>query len=398
MSAPFPAEPEVHSPGSGPPDAPYLTALAGLPLMGPYRLLTLFRALGAAGAWRQACSGTIPDLAELDGRLGKDPASLVRRWAAAASRTDPAAVWAGHVAAGISAAIVDSPGYPAVLADDPEPPAIVFMRGRRDVLDGPRVAVVGTRNCTRIGRELATDLGRGLAAAGVRVVSGLALGVDGAAHLGALAAAQEEPAAGPPVAVVAGGLDVIYPRRHAELHQRVERSGVVLSEAPLGTAPEPWRFPARNRIIAGLSGAVVVVESRLTGGSMHTADEALARGVTLLAVPGSVRSPASSGTNALLAAGATVARDLDDVLTAVGLGGLRPVSARRRSLRPIAPADPVGRAVLDALGWEPLTFEQLATRTGLGLAPLAAQVSSLEAQGFLVRSDGWLEQADAPRG
>lgn len=377
------------------PDEAYLTALAGLPAMGPHRLLTMFRGLGAAAAWRHACSGRVPPLAALEGRMGKDPAVLAQRWARAAERVDPEALWADHRAAGIIGAALDSPAYPSALADDPEPPAIVFMWGDSAVLERAQVAVVGTRNCTRTGREVATELGRGLAAAGVSVVSGLALGIDGAAHLGALSAAAEGPGAGPPVAVVAGGLDVVYPRRHAELHRRVEHAGVVVSEAPMGTAPEPWRFPARNRIIAGLASAVVVVESRVSGGSMHTADEAVRRGVTLLAVPGGVRSPASAGTNALLAAGATIARDLDDVLTAVGLGGVRRPGGRR-ALRPVSPGDPVCRAVLDALGWEPRTFEELALRTGLGLAPLAGQVASLEADGFVVRNDGWLERA-APR-
>ncbi len=379
-----------------PPDEAYLTALAGLPMMGPHRLLSLFRAYGAEGAWRHVSSGRMPAVPELEGRLGRDPVGLIGRWAVAAERTDPVPLWAAHLDAGIVGAALGSPRYPAPLVEDPEPPAIVFMRGDPEVLGGPRVAIVGTRNCTRIGREVATDLGRGLAAAGVRVVSGLALGVDGAAHLGALAAAGGDRDVGPPVAVVAGGLDVVYPRRHAHLHRQVEAAGVVISEAPLGTPSEAWRFPARNRIIAGLSDAVVVVESKVRGGSMHTADEALTRGVTLLAVPGSVRSPASAGTNALLAAGATVACDLEDVLTAVGLARARRPPSRHRALRPAVPPDPIGRAVLDALGWEPRTFEELVARSGLALAPLAGQVATLEAAGFLVRTDGWLERT-APR-
>ena len=159
-------------------------------------------------------SGKVPALAELDGRLGKDPRLLVRRWASATASVDVARLWEAHREAGVTGVALGSPGYPAGLLDDPEPPAIVFLRGNPDVLEGPKVAVVGTRNCTRVGREVATELGRGLAAAGVRVVSGLALGIDGAAHLGALAALAEDRRAGPPVAVVAGGLDVVYPRRH----------------------------------------------------------------------------------------------------------------------------------------------------------------------------------------
>lgn len=398
---PSPPEVVAHRAAADPPDEAYLTAVASLPAMGPFRLLALFRGFGAKGAWRQVTSGRLPAVPALEGRLGRDPAALVRRWAHAAGRLDVAELWAAHLAAGVRTAALGSPQYPAALAEDPEPPAVVFMRGDPAVLDGRRVAVVGTRNCTRVGREVAADFGHGLAAVGVRVVSGLALGVDGAAHTGALEAALEHPCAGPPIAVVAGGLDVVYPRRHADLYRRVEQAGLVVSEAPLGTAPEPWRFPARNRVIAGLAEAVVVVESRLRGGSMHTADEALARGITLLAVPGSIRSPASAGTNALLAAGAMVACDVDDLLTAVGLGGVRRATPARSAAwstrSPARPNDPVEQAVLEALGWEPLTFEQLVFRTGLGLASLAERVASLESQGFLVRSDGWLERSEGRR-
>ena len=178
----------------------------------------------------------------------------------------------------------------------------------------PRVAIVGTRRCTRYGFDLARELGADLAAAGVQVVSGLALGIDGAAHRGALDAAG----GAPPIGVVASGLDVVYPRAPPAAVGGGRHRGSLLSECPLGTAPEAWRFPARNRIIAALADAVVVVESAGAGGSMYTVEEALARDRPVLAVPGSVRSAASAGTNRLLAEGAGVARDADDVLAAIG--------------------------------------------------------------------------------
>jgi DNA processing protein len=282
-----------------------------------------------------------------------------------------------------------------VLATDPEPTAVVFLRGHRSVLDGPRVAVVGTRNCTRVGRDIARELGHGLAAAGVRVVSGLALGIDGASHRGALDAGGHRGVA-PPVAVVAGGLDIVYPRRHLELQREVERRGLVVSEAPLGTPPEPWRFPARNRIIAALAQAVVVVESREVGGSMHTADEALERGIPVLAVPGGVRSRASSGTNLLLAEGATPARDVDDVLAVLGLAGRRPACSPVGTA--LEPADRRLCELLDAMGGEAVTFEQLVVRTGMALAPLARLVADLESQGWVCRTGGWLERTGGGRG
>src|SRR5258705_11936294 len=162
---------------------------------------------------------------------------------------------------------------------------------------------------------MAFELGHDLAAAGVRVVWGLALGIDGAAHAGALAA----PGGAPPVAVVGSGPDVVYPRRHADLWRRVVDAGVLFSESPMGAAPEGWRFPLRNRIIAALADVLVVVESRHQGGSRHTVDAAADRDRTILAVPGPVRSPLSADPNELLHQGAGPARDVVDVLVALGL-------------------------------------------------------------------------------
>jgi DNA protecting protein DprA len=179
------------------------------------------------------------------------------------------------------------------------------------------VAIVGTRSATSYGLQTSSELGRGLAAAGVVVVSGLALGIDGAAHSGALRTGREDPA--PPVAVVGTGLDVLYPKGNASLWREVEGHGVVFSEAPLGTTPRARVFPARNRIIAALSDVVVVVECQLGGGALYTAEAAARRSIPVCAIPGSVRSPASAGTNGLLVDGCTPVRDVDDVLTAVAL-------------------------------------------------------------------------------
>jgi DNA processing protein len=282
-------------------------------------------------------------------------------------------------------------GYPARLADDPKPPAVLFGRGDLAALDGPQVAIVGSRRCTPYGRDVARQLGRELAAAGVGVVSGLALGIDGAAHEGALAAVEGGAGGAPPVGVVASGLDVVYPWRHRGLWEGVASAGVLLSEAPLGTPPERWRFPARNRIMAALADVVVVVESHLHGGSRHTVDAALARGRAVMAVPGSVRSPASAGTNALLAEGVAPARDTLDVLVALGLAGHAPLPRRSTSTALRAGTDrrprPTGleAGVLDALGWEPATVDQLVDRTGASPGAVAVAVARLDAAGWLHR-------------
>ncbi len=180
-----------------------------------------------------------------------------------------AACWQRHIDAGIGVVLRGSSAYPACFVDDPEPPSILFHHGDPDVVVGTRVAIVGTRDCTRYGYDLAFEMARDLAAAGISVVSGLALGIDSAAHAGALDADLA-----PPIAVVGSGLDVVYPRRNGPLWRRVAARGVVWSEYPLGSSAVAWHFPARNRLIAALADVVVVVESHGTGGALLTARDA----------------------------------------------------------------------------------------------------------------------------
>jgi DNA processing protein len=249
------------------------------------------------------------------------------------------------------------------------------------------VAVVGTRRCTRYGREVAAELGEGLAAAGVAVVSGLALGIDAAAHVGALRGGA------PPIAVVGCGLDVVYPRANRGLWQQVAATGVVLGEWPLGVAPVAWRFPARNRLIAALADVVVVVESHDRGGSLSTVAEAARRDRPVMAVPGPVRSPASAGANRLLADGCAPVCGLDDVLVALGLSPGRRRPARER--RPAPDAD--GAVVLDALGWQAASLEQLAVRTGLRIGALVVALERLRVLGWIDARDGWFERIGRER-
>jgi len=274
-------------------------------------------------------------------------------------------------------------GFPTGLGADPDPPAILFARGDPSVLDGRRVAIVGTRRCTRYGRDVAYDLGRDLASSGVRVVSGLALGVDGAAHRGALAATG----GAPPVAVVGSGLDVVYPPGHRALWEQVACSGLLLSEAPLGARPEPWRFPVRNRVIAALAEVVVVVESAEKGGSRHTVEAAMARDRPVMAVPGSVRSSVSSYTNGLLADGCHPVRDALDVLVALGLSS---APTEKADLRPEPGEEEV--PVLDALGWEPATFDELCSRSGRSPGQVSVALARLQAAGWVAERAGWWER------
>jgi len=321
-------------------------------------------------------------------------------WPDAARAIDPLRRWDEWRRAGIGVVSLGQPGYPSCLVDDPEPPLVLFHRGDLDVLAARRVAVVGTRRATGYGRRIANDLGRRLAESGVCVVSGLALGIDAAAHRGAVAVSADIGVgrAGP-VAVVAGGVDAPGPVTNADLARDVVARGVVLSEVAPRTAPAPWRFPVRNRILAGLAEIVVVVESAETGGSMSSVEEAERRGRTVLAVPGPVDSPASAGTNRLIADGAGVCAGVDDVLLALGWktsdGGPGTV---RPGGRPAAPTDsrrtPDGDAavVLDLLGFSPVPIETLSREVGLDLGRLSVALGELESMGWAERNGPFVER------
>jgi DNA processing protein len=275
--------------------------------------------------------------------------------------------------------------YPPPLRDLVDPPAVMFGVGRAEVLsllaDEPAVTVVGTRRASPYGTEVAYALGRGLGASGVPVVSGLALGVDGTAHRGCL------DGGGVPVAVVGSGPDVIYPRRHRRLHERVQESGLVLAELPPGTEPYRWSFPARNRIMAGLAQMTLVVEAADPSGSLITADFAKDLGRCVAAVPGRVTSSVARGTNNLLKDGATPISGTEDVLDelfGVGARAVRDLDAKPE------PDDPLLLKVLEAVdGCD--SVETVARATGQTAAETRAALGRLEAEGYLVRRDlgGW---------
>jgi DNA processing protein len=373
-------------------DQAYAVALAELPGMGPARLRAVLDRWPPAEAWSVVCSGRAMAAGAVADACRPDSASLAVTWRTAAARVDVAGVWQRYRDAGVGVAVLGGDAYPDALASDAEAPAVVCWLGDPAVVEGPRVGIVGSRRCTRYGRDVGFELGHDLAAAGVRVVSGLALGIDGAAHSGALAA----PGGAPPIAVVGSGLDVVYPRRHVDLWRRVAGAGVIFSESPMGAAPEGWRFPLRNRLIAALADVLVVVESRHQGGSRHTVDAAIERDRVVLAVPGPVRSPLSTYPNELLHQGVGPARDVVDVLVALGLAGRLPMPAPVDAGEPEpdvdGPADPVEAAVLDAVGWEPVTLDEVTERAGRSLGAVAAALARLEAAGRVAERDGRWER------
>ncbi|MGI9023651.1 MAG: DNA-processing protein DprA [Acidimicrobiales bacterium] len=368
------------------PAAAWAAALATLPAMGPGRLRALLRHWSPAEAWRRVARGRAVCEPGVAHACGPRPSDLGAAWSQAASAVDVSEYWMAHRQAGVDVLVRGTEGYPAALADDHEAPPVLFARGDQSALAARRVAVIGTRTCTRYGTDVAGELGRELAAAGVAVVSGLALGIDGAAHAGSLGAEGA-----PPVGVVGSGLDVVYPRAHARLWARVAAQGLLLSEAPLGVRPEPWRFPVRNRVIAGLAEIVVVVESHARGGSLHTVDAALARDTPVMAVPGSVRSPASAFPNALLADGCAPVRDALDVLVALGLSTAQPVAGVDRRTAPEGDAV----AALDAVGWAPASLDEVVTRSGLAPGPASLALARLEGDGWVVGRAGWWERVAA---
>jgi DNA processing protein len=366
----------------------FAAALAGLPGMGPARLAAILRAAPPAEAWGRVGAGHVWTEGDVVRGLGPGAAKLVAAWRERAGSVDVGEGWRRLAELGVSVTVLGDDAYPEVLAVDVEPPAVLFHEGDLGALAGPRVAIVGTRRCSTTGRGVAFELGRDLAAAGVSVVSGLAAGIDGAAHRGVLDARSA-----PPIGVVGSGHDVVYPPHQGELWRAVASAGLLLSEAPPGARPERWRFPARNRIIAALADLVVVVESHARGGSLHTVDESDRRARDVFAVPGSVRNPAAAGTNALLAEGRAPVCSVDDLLVALDLGRGR--GQRSTDRRP--PPDPADREVLDGLGWEPATLDQLAARTGLDLVRLAPALDRLHDTGWVEREGGWYQQV-ADRG
>jgi DNA processing protein len=282
----------------------------------------------------------------------------------------------------MSHAVVErgSPEYPSLLAALFDPPDRLYVRGCSPaLLSLPSVAIVGARSCSPYGAQVARAVARELAGAGVLVVSGLARGVDGEAHRGAL------DGEGLTAAVLGCGIDRDYPRAHAELARRIAGRGAIVSEYPPGIEPSPWRFPARNRIIAGLACATVVVEARERSGALITADFALELGRDVFAVPGEITSSLSCGTNDLIRQGATpltAARDVLDVL------GLEPsVSAPRRPLTPAA------EEVLASLADGTRSLDELVRATGAESALVAAALTELELEGLAVGSNGLYRRA-----
>jgi DNA processing protein len=366
------------------PDAGYVAALAGFERMTSGRLSSLLSGRPPEESYAIA-TGRRPPPPPIAALFGRDP-DLASLWRAEADRHRPEDAWRQCVACGTAVVVPGDDSYPPALLDDPRRPAALFVRGDLGVLDARRVGIVGTRNATQRGLETAAEFGYELSVAGVVVVSGLAKGIDGAAHRGALAVDGSTP-----VGIVGNGLDRPYPKQHAGLWDAVASRGALISEWPPGTNPDAFRFPLRNRILAGLVEVLVVVESRERGGSLITAREAAERGVELFAVPGPLQSRASVGTNRLLCDGAAPATEVADILMALGLDQRRAGRARFDSRRPPHTDDVV---LIDACRRQPRCLEDLADHVGGTLVAVALAVARLEHAGWLRETGGWFEAID----
>lgn len=284
---------------------------------------------------------------------------------------------------------LNGPGYPACLAAIANPPVFLYVRGTLVKEDARAVAIVGARSCTDYGKRTAERLAAGLARAGYTIISGLAYGIDAVAHRTALAGG------GRTLAVLAGGLSKIYPPDHAELAEEITTAGALLSEASMAQSPLPTMFPARNRIISGLSEGVIVVEAGERSGALITAEHALRQGRKVFAVPGPVDSDASRGTLRLLKKGAVLVRDIDDVI-----GELDPSAtpARPRTESAATPAAPPPRRTVtltgnqkklhDLLAGGPAHADDLVQQSGLSVGEVGHGLVMMELQGLVRRLPG----------
>jgi len=361
-------------PAELPPEA-FMAALAGLRGVGPNRLSRLLEGGSPDRVWSQVVGAQPSILRRLE--APKVAAALP----ALARAVDVDELWTRYRGLGIGLLGTESAAYPPALQGDPEAPAVLFTKGEPSSVSDLRVGIVGTRQCTRYGVDLARDLGAMCATAGVSVVSGLAAGIDAAAHHGAIAAGG-----GAPVGVAGTALDSPYPRENRGLWEQVADAGLLCGETPIDAPADRWRFPARNRIIAALSHVVVVVESHEKGGSLYTAVQAMERGRTVFAVPGPIHSPASVGCNRLLADGCLPLCDLSDVLVALGLAASVAVP------QPAVALDAGQLQVVGAVGWQASTVTELMMRTALGVGELALVVEELTVLGVLSRRGPWVER------
>jgi DNA processing protein len=286
--------------------------------------------------------------------------------------------------AGIQLITRDDDGYPTALAQIPAPPPLLYVRGQISAVDDWSIAVVGTRSPTTYGREVTRRIVGELAAAGVTIVSGLAMGIDAIAHATALEVG------GRTLAVLGSGLDQVYPERNRALAEQVMANGALVSEFPLGTRPTPQLFPVRNRIISGLALATLVVEAGSKSGALITVRNALEQGRDVFAVPGPIFSPKSAGPNQLIRDGAGLVTCGQDILEALNLSAM----AIQQEVQAVLPDDPTEAALLELVSYEPQHVDEIRRQSDMPIAVVSSTLAIMELKG-LVRQAGSMQYVRA---
>ena len=346
--------------------------------------LTLTPGLGAAAVRGLLKQFGLPEIilsasrAQLESAAGPVAAQLLNP-AAIAPAIERALRWSeepGHAVVTLADAT-----YPRLLLEIPDPPPLLYATGRLELLARPALAVVGSRNATAQGVRDAEQFAKSFSAAGLTIVSGLALGIDAAAHRGGLAAE------GSTIAVLGTGVDVVYPRQNADLASRIAQAGLLLSEFPLGTHGAAQNFPRRNRLISGLSQGCLVVEAALASGSLITARAAAEQGREVFALPGSIHSPLSKGNHALIKQGAKLVESAEDVLAELTAFRRTGFASTRTAAATEAPD-----ALLQHMGFDPVDLDSLCVRAGLSAEQVSAELLSLELAGRVATLPGGLYQ------
>lgn len=273
-------------------------------------------------------------------------------------------------------------GYPEQLKNIYDPPPVLFLRGDKDCLNNLSVSLVGSRNASPYGLAVAENLGRDLARTGINVVSGMARGIDTAAHCGAL------DAGGKTIAVLGCGVDVIYPSENGKVMNNIIKSGAVVSEFPPGARPEPWHFPVRNRVVSGLSKVVVLVEAAKRSGALITANLALEQGRDVMVVPGNITSKFSQGSNGLIKQGAAPVLEVADILEELGVGVIFPTSSGKPSEG--LKMNEHEKLLHKLLNYEPISQEILIQKSGLSVGEVMTALMFLEMKGLIKQMPGRL--------
>lgn len=348
-------------------DTQYWLGFTLIPGIGPKRLLRLREGFGAlAEAWRAS---------EADLRqCGLDEPSLTHILRHRA-RIQPAAEMERVQRAGARLITLEDADYPELLRQIDDPPAVLYVRGMMTALDERALAIVGTRKATRYGLDVTRDIARELARHGITVLSGLALGIDAAAHGAAI------DGGGRTLAVMGCGVDVVYPLENADLHRQIMRQGAVVSEFALGAQPTPANFPRRNRILSGLALGVLVVEAPKGSGALITASLAADQGREVFAVPGSIYSPNSYGPNHLIQDGAKLVMSVDDILAEFQI--VQDRREMRGKAERIAPSSPDEAHILNLMENEPIHIDDLARLSGMSVAQITGMLTILELKGLI---------------